>query len=132
MEGSFITVLPLLILLFLGCPAMLAHFPATQQLFWRKLDQFWVKIWSWGESVEDMGRFSPLVKLILGWVVASCAAEILGKQLLNLISKQAGNSAIYFSLHYVSYYIFLLILQTLGYNLINSLKRIRNHLLLNV
>ena len=80
MEGSIFSILPLLILIFLGLPAMVPNFEGKLQVVWEK------SVWIWGflensmrvgMSLLDFFFTTPLIQLPVLMVVGSGAINYL-------------------------------------------------------
>ena len=128
MEGSIFLILPLLILIFLGLPAMVPNFEGKLQVVWEKS----VRIWGFlensmrvGVSLLDFFFTTPLIQLPVLMVVGSGAINYLVQIGIKSLIEFWGTTVISQGISYLSLYIFIIINQILINHNKNFMSRIR-------
>ena len=128
MEGSIFSILPLLILIFLGLPAMIPNFEGKLQVVWEK------SVWIWGilkncsavgVSLLDFFFTTPVIQLPVLLVVGSGAINYLVQLGIKTIIEFWGTTGISQGINYISLYIFIIIIQILIIHNKNFMSRIR-------
>ena len=128
MEGSIFSILPLLILIFLGLPAMVPNFEGKLQVVWEK------SVWIWGilkncsavgVSLLDFFFTTPVIQLPVLLVVGSGAINYLLQLGIKTIIEFWGTTGISQGINYISLYIFIIIIQILIIHSKNFMSRIR-------
>ena len=114
MEGSIFSILPLLFLIILGLPAMVPNFTGKLRFAGGK------SVWIWGllarqfrkgVTLLDFLFSTPVVQLPVLMVCGSGTANYLAIWGIKILSKYWGNNLIYQGVHYLSLYIYILIIQ---------------------
>ena len=128
MEGSIFSILPLLILIFLGLPAMVPNFEGKLQVVWEK------SVWIWGilkncsavgVSLLDFFFTTPVIQLPVLLVVGSGAINYLVQLGIKSLIEFWGITGISQGINYISLYIFIIIIQILIIHSKNFMSRIR-------
>ena len=128
MEGSNFSILPLLILLFLASPVIIPNFSVMQHLVWGKLVKYWGNFKNGGRkcmSFLDFCFSNPVIQLPIFMFGGGSATALLMQHSIKFISKTFGNSIIFDGTHYLSLYLYIILIQLLGTNLLQYMKRIR-------
>ena len=128
MEGSLVQNLPLPILLFLASPAIIPNFSVMQHLVWGKLVKYWGNLKNGDRkclSLLDICFSNPVIQLPIFMLGGGSATALLMQHSIKFISKTFGNSIIFDGTHYVSLYMYIILIQLLGTNLFKYLNRKR-------
>jgi len=114
MEGSIFSILPLLFLLILGLPAIVPDFTGRLHFGMEKS----VQIWSFlkegirvGVSLLDLFLSTPVLQVPVFVVGGSGVIAYLSHFGLNLLTNNLGTKCIFKGINYLSFYIFILLLQ---------------------
>ena len=135
MEGSIFSILPLLLLIFLGLPAIIPNFTGRLHLGLEKLVQFWgflnegyrkvVSLW-------DFILFHPVVQLPICIVGSSSAAAYLVQNSVKT-GNNLGKNYLHFSIKYsisvgidyISFYLLIIFIQFSFIWIMQIMSRIR-------
>ena len=128
MEGSIFSILPLLILFFLASPVIIPNFSVMQHLVWGKLVKYWGNLKNGSRkcmSFLDFCFSNPVIQLPIFMLGGGSATALLMQHSIKFISKTLGNSIIFDGTHYLSLYLYIILIKLLGTNLFQNMKRIR-------
>ena len=128
MEGSNFSILPLLILLFLASPVIIPNFSVMQHLVWGKLVKYWGNLKNGSRKCMSFLVFcfsNPVIQLPIFMLGGGSATALLMQHSIKFISKTLGNSIIFDGTHYLSLYLYIILIKLLGTNLFQYMKRIR-------
>ena len=109
--------LPLLILLFLASPVVIPNFSVMQHLVWGKLVQYWGNLKYGGRkcmSFLDFCFSSPVIQLPIFVLGGGSATALLMQHSIKFISKTFGNLIIFDGTHYLSLYLYIILIKLLG------------------
>ena len=135
MEGSIFSILPLLLLIFLGLPAIIPNFTGRLHLGLEKLVHFWGFLnegYRKGVSLLDFILFHPVVQLPICIVGGSSAAAYLVQNLFktgNHFRKTLLHSSIKYNISagidYISFYLLIMFIQFSFIWIMQIMSRIR-------